>query len=223
MPKRSFNATRGASTFKRARSAMQPNIQKAVRVSAAEMKNFSVFHNYYQPAANGDITSLVEIATGAGEHQRVGNQIRAQYMRYRIKSFGNPHCVVKQGHSQRFVLIRWKGTSVPTVTDILDDGSGALWAGAPPQTPYNVNKRHMFDVLMDRLILLGTGNTTEGVSTGLPAQRFHEGTVSLKGGAVNYDGISTTGPQNGLYLLRIGSDLANSSYYEGVFQTFYTD
>lgn len=210
-------------TFRRAQAAAQPNVQVAVRSSPSEMKNLLTLHDNYQPASNGSISALTLVDMGAGEHQRVGNQIRAQYLRYRIKSFGNSLNVNKHGHVQRFIMVRWKGTSQPSVTDILDDGTGSLWAGAPPQTPYNVNKRHMFDILYDRTIVLGTGNTSEGIACFLPVQKFSEGTIQLKGMPINFDGTSTAGAQNAIYLLRVGSDLAHQSYYEGVFQLFYSD
>lgn len=210
-------------TFKRAKRSMQPNVQKS-RVSASEMKNFATFHDNYQPTNTGDIDSLSLVPQGSGDHERVGQQIKAQYLRYRLKPFGNPSSTQKEGHVQRLVMIRWKGTSVPSVTDILSDGTG-LWSGAPPQTPYNTNKRHMFDVLMDKLVLLGTGSTTDGTATNLPVQRFYEGTIQLKGIPINFDGATTAGAQNSIYFLRIGSDTIHvpRSFYEGVFQLYYTD
>lgn len=224
MPKRVY-APMTLPTFKRAKRSAQPNVQKSVRVSAAEMKNFLTLHDNYQPTNTGDIDSLSLVPQGSGEHERVGHQIKARYLRYRIKPFGNPSSTQKEGHVQRLIILRWKGTSVPTITDILNDGSGALWSGAPPQTPYNVNKRHMFDILLDKTVLLGTGSTTDGTATNLPCQRFYEGTIQLQGMSINFDGSLTNGAQNSIYFLRVGSDTIHvpRSFYEGVFQLFYTD
>lgn len=187
MPKYSFPKRRYTRSrrYNRKGASLNPRQKKEVKMIINKNTELKSYDAGYAGAAvaslAGSITPLFPIPQGAGNSQRVGNDITASYMQLQWQG---TIATTDASNIIRILIFQWSldnATAVPTVADILYTGGGmAAWNALP-----HFDNRDKYKILYDQSVFLEAGSVgSSTASVGPRKLKIPHKTMLFNGGGV---------------------------------------
>jgi len=173
---------------------------KAIVSRKEESKHFDTQTAAFQVDRGGNFALLSAMGQGTGIAQRVGDQVRCQFMELNFDLYyTNAAGLGTAGHAARLIVFRWNiDTSIttPGLGSILEY-TGNINTMNSPYT-WNAQKQKDFTVLLDRVYGLFQGRSE--------VRRLR---IPLRGSRIDFDPAATTA-EGHLYALWLGDDVTGA-------------